>query len=394
MRRSLLTALVAGLLALALTACGREPEAKRATTQAKPPPEEPGNFDLSTRPKAVDLGGAGAAPKPEGGEDGISPGAQSDDEVRREVKQADKELAQFSDHLDGASLTTGARARVLSDGTAVAPRNAPDVVKRVILAGNQIAKFPYKWGGGHGAWRDNGYDCSGSVSFALAGAGLLRAPMASGPFMRWGGRGSGPLDHDLREPRPHLHGRGGPALRHERPRPRGHPLAGRRAPGRRLRGAPPPALLMRRAVLLALLALAACGQDERPQPRPAAQKGDPLDEAYKPTEKTGPRAVQAVPPGAGGEPSTVARGAHPQRGQGAQAPAGGPARARGRRPPGAQAAQRSRRRADRPLGRPRAAGERRHRLALRPALGQVARGHGHGQPGGHAHPRGSRRAGW
>ena len=55
---------------------------------------------------------------------------------------------------------------------------------------------------------------------------------------------------------------------------------------------------MRRAVLLALLALAACGQeDERPRQRPALQKGDPLDEAYKPTEKTGPRAVQAEPPG-------------------------------------------------------------------------------------------------
>jgi cell wall-associated NlpC family hydrolase len=188
----LFAAFVAGLLALALTACGREPEAKRVTTQAKPPPEEPGKFDLSPRPQAVELGGAGRAPKPRAGEgEGISPGAQSDEEVRREVKQADKELAQFSDHLDGAALVTGARARVLKDGTAVAPRNAPDVVKRVILAGNQIAKFPYKWGGGHGAWRDSGYDCSGSVSFALAGAGLLRAPMASGPFMRWGAAGAG-----------------------------------------------------------------------------------------------------------------------------------------------------------------------------------------------------------
>jgi cell wall-associated NlpC family hydrolase len=190
----LFTAVVAGLLALALTACGREPVAERATTtkttRAKPPPEEPGNFDLSSRPKAVDVGGAGAAPEPEAGE-GISPGAQSDEEVRREVKEADKQLASFEAHLDGASLATGARARVLKDGTAVAPRNAPDVVKRVILAGNQIAKFPYKWGGGHGAWRDNGYDCSGSVSFALAGAGLLRAPMASGPFMRWGAAGAG-----------------------------------------------------------------------------------------------------------------------------------------------------------------------------------------------------------
>ena len=65
------------------------------------------------------------------------------------------------------------------------------MVKRVILAANQIAKFPYKWGGGHGAWRDNGYDCSGSVSFALAGAGLLGGPLASGAFANWGEPGPG-----------------------------------------------------------------------------------------------------------------------------------------------------------------------------------------------------------
>ena len=55
------------------------------------------------------------------------------------------------------------------------PRTLPEVVKRVIMAGNEIAKFPYKWGGGHGAWRDNGYDCSGSVSFALAARASCRA---------------------------------------------------------------------------------------------------------------------------------------------------------------------------------------------------------------------------
>ena len=65
------------------------------------------------------------------------------------------------------------------------------MVKRVILAGNQIAKFPYKWGGGHGAWRDTGYDCSGSVSFALAGAGLLRSPLTSGGFLGYGSPGPG-----------------------------------------------------------------------------------------------------------------------------------------------------------------------------------------------------------
>ena len=98
----------------------------------------------------------------------------------------------FKKHLNTtAFLQTGPRARVLGDGTAVAPENAPEVVKRVILAANEIAKFPYKWGGGHGAWRDNGYDCSGSVSFALAGAGLLGRPLTSGLFMNYGAPGRG-----------------------------------------------------------------------------------------------------------------------------------------------------------------------------------------------------------
>ena len=139
-----------------------------------------------------------------------------------------------------AFLRTGRRARVLPDGTAVAPAGAPDVVKRVILAGNEIAKFPYKWGGGHGAWRDDGYDCSGSVSFALAGAGLLKSPLTSGGFLNYGASGPGRLDHDLHPPGPHLHDRGRPALRHERPGPRRYPLAGGTALDRRLLGAAHP----------------------------------------------------------------------------------------------------------------------------------------------------------
>ena len=81
--------------------------------------------------------------------------------MRTELREARKALASFRAYLDTtAFLPTGPHARVLRDGTAVAPDNAPEVVKRVILAANAIAKFPYKWGGGHGAWRDNGYDCS------------------------------------------------------------------------------------------------------------------------------------------------------------------------------------------------------------------------------------------
>ena len=125
-------------------------------------------------------------------DDAPSPGAPSDSQVRDELRQARKALASFRSSLDTtAFLPTGPRARVLGDGTAMAPDGAPEVVKRVILAANAIAKVPYKWGGGHGAWRDNGYDCSGSVSFALAGAGLLNRPLTSGLFMRYGDSGPG-----------------------------------------------------------------------------------------------------------------------------------------------------------------------------------------------------------
>jgi hypothetical protein len=65
------------------------------------------------------------------------------------------------------------------------------VVQRVIAAANAIATKPYKYGGGHGSWNDSGYDCSGSVSYALHGGGLLSAPLASGGFMSYGAPGPG-----------------------------------------------------------------------------------------------------------------------------------------------------------------------------------------------------------
>jgi peptidoglycan hydrolase-like protein with peptidoglycan-binding domain len=61
-----------------------------------------------------------------------------------------------------------------------------DVVARVVRAANRIQSKPYKYGGGHGRWNDTGYDCSGSVSYALHGGGLLSSALTSGGFMRWG----------------------------------------------------------------------------------------------------------------------------------------------------------------------------------------------------------------
>jgi cell wall-associated NlpC family hydrolase len=88
-------------------------------------------------------------------------------------------------------VVPGAKGDVTPDGFAVPPDSAPTAVKAVIAAGNKIAKTPYKWGGGHGSWKDTGYDCSGSVSYALHAGDLLDSPLVSGDFARWGGKGRG-----------------------------------------------------------------------------------------------------------------------------------------------------------------------------------------------------------
>jgi peptidoglycan hydrolase-like protein with peptidoglycan-binding domain len=91
-----------------------------------------------------------------------------------------------------AALGRAGRTVVLKRKGGGAPRgNAPALVRRVIAAANRIAHKPYKYGGGHGRWNDTGYDCSGSVSYALHGAGLLDSALTSGGFMSWGDPGPG-----------------------------------------------------------------------------------------------------------------------------------------------------------------------------------------------------------
>jgi hypothetical protein len=84
-------------------------------------------------------------------------------------------------------------ATLLPTGLAVAPVDAPRAVRRAIRFGNEIVDLPYRLGGGHRLpWRlDSAYDCSGTVSWALHGARLLRGPVPSGSFRRWGAPGAG-----------------------------------------------------------------------------------------------------------------------------------------------------------------------------------------------------------
>lgn len=87
-------------------------------------------------------------------------------------------------------MVPGNRA-ILRNGIAYAPANAPDSVKHAIWAVNSICRRPYVWGGGHGSFHDYGYDCSGTISYALHYAGMLESPLPSSDFLRYGERGRG-----------------------------------------------------------------------------------------------------------------------------------------------------------------------------------------------------------
>jgi cell wall-associated NlpC family hydrolase len=124
-------------------------------------------------------------------------GRQANGKASRTEQQLVRERAESTESTDPVteeepvSETPVEEAYIGDDGLAVAPASAPEEVKAIIAAGNKIASKPYKYGGGHGRWRDSGYDCSGSISYALHGAGLLDTPLDSSGFMRWGESGRG-----------------------------------------------------------------------------------------------------------------------------------------------------------------------------------------------------------
>jgi cell wall-associated NlpC family hydrolase len=109
--------------------------------------------------------------------------------VRGQISSLRRQIARLS-HPVVTGLDHGLPIDV--GGMAQAPADAPAAVKQVIAAGNAIAGLPYAYGGGHGSFRADAYDCSGSVSYALAAAGLLSSPLDSTGFESWGEPGPGP----------------------------------------------------------------------------------------------------------------------------------------------------------------------------------------------------------
>ncbi|HEY1834308.1 MAG TPA: hypothetical protein VGG08_07725 [Solirubrobacteraceae bacterium] len=121
----------------------------------------------------------------------VAAGAPSDAEVR-------DELAQMQAAEKSAKRAQGKRLvpvpggeSIGGDGQLPIPANVPEVVQKVIAGANEIADYPYVFGGGHASFIDNAYDCSGSVSYALAAGGLLSSPETSGELEKWGAPGPG-----------------------------------------------------------------------------------------------------------------------------------------------------------------------------------------------------------
>lgn len=124
------------------------------------------------------------------GELKVAAGAASDAEVRSELAKM-RQLETAASDPAKMQTVPGGDSIVGDDGAIPIPSGVPEVVQRVIAGANAIANFPYVYGGGHASFVDNAYDCSGSVSYALAAGGLLNAPETSGQLESWGAAGPG-----------------------------------------------------------------------------------------------------------------------------------------------------------------------------------------------------------
>jgi len=121
----------------------------------------------------------------------VAPGAPSDAEVRKELGEEERAKAQERAAQRRVLTPVAGGFSVGGNGMIPIPTGVPETVQRVVAGGNAIADFPYIWGGGHASFIANGYDCSGSVSYALAAGGLLGAPLVSGDLASWGEPGPG-----------------------------------------------------------------------------------------------------------------------------------------------------------------------------------------------------------
>jgi cell wall-associated NlpC family hydrolase len=174
----------AGVAGGAATAGGSE--GHRASVAEVADPQEANSF-----PAPASAHHKAAATPSKASEEAVAAGAPSDAEVKHELAQMQA--------VEGAARQTQQRQltpvqggnSVGGNGAIPIPTNVPAVVQRVVAGANAITDFPYVFGGGHASFVDNAYDCSGSVSYALAAGGLLNSPETSGELESWGAPGPG-----------------------------------------------------------------------------------------------------------------------------------------------------------------------------------------------------------
>ncbi len=131
------------------------------------------------------------ATKPSTAAEEVAPGAPSNAEVRAELHQMHAvERAAQRQQAKTLSIVPGGDS-IGGNGQLPIPQGVPEVIQRVIAGANAITDFPYVFGGGHASFVSNSYDCSGSVSYALAAGGLLSEPETSGTLESWGAPGPG-----------------------------------------------------------------------------------------------------------------------------------------------------------------------------------------------------------
>ncbi len=108
------------------------------------------------------------------------------------LSSCQQQQGQAGDYTPDYHYVKGETAQLVN-GRAIAPKAAPDRVKKLIAAANSICNRPYRRGGGHGRHHDSAYDCSGATAFALREAGMLQEGKypTSGSFLRWGRPGYG-----------------------------------------------------------------------------------------------------------------------------------------------------------------------------------------------------------
>jgi cell wall-associated NlpC family hydrolase len=158
----------------------------RPTVKEISDPQEASSF-----PAPASVRHAAAATPAKAGEAVVAAGAPSDAEVKAELQQM-QAVERSAKHARHARLIPVPGGESIGGaGTIPIPTGVPEVIQKVVAGANEIADFPYVFGGGHASFVDNAYDCSGSVSYALAAGGLLSRPETSGELESWGAPGPG-----------------------------------------------------------------------------------------------------------------------------------------------------------------------------------------------------------